>query len=48
MTQANDDLNVKIQISSTKNQLTIQDNGVGMSKEDLINNLGTIAKSGSK
>jgi molecular chaperone HtpG len=48
LTQANDDLNVNIQISSTKNQLIIQDNGVGMSKEDLINNLGTIAKSGSK
>lgn len=48
MTQANDDLNVNIQISATKNQLIIQDNGVGMSKEDLINNLGTIAKSGSK
>ncbi len=39
---------IKIEISPEKNQIIIEDNGIGMSRDDLINNLGTIAKSGSK
>jgi HSP90 family molecular chaperone len=48
LTQAQDGLFVNIETSSTKNQIIIQDNGVGMTRDELISNLGTIAKSGSK
>lgn len=44
------DSELKIQIRSNpeKATLTITDNGIGMSKEELIKNLGTIARSGTQ
>ena len=39
---------INITIDDKDNSLTIADNGLGMNEEDLMNNLGTIAKSGTK
>lgn len=42
-----DDLKIKLIPNEKEKTITIIDNGIGMSKEDLENNLGTIARSGS-
>ena len=42
-----DDLHIHIQPDKDSRTLTIRDNGIGMSKEELEKNLGTIARSGS-
>ncbi len=42
-----DDFAINIETDEENRTITISDNGCGMTKEDLENNLGTIAKSGS-
>ncbi|TRY64661.1 hypothetical protein DNTS_028693 [Danionella cerebrum] len=43
----NEELTVKIKSDKEKNMLHITDTGIGMTKEELVKNLGTIAKSGT-
>jgi len=38
---------IKISLDSDNNTLTIEDNGVGMTRQEVIENLGTIARSGT-
>jgi len=42
------EMKIEISLDKSNNTLVIQDTGVGMTKKDLITNLGTIAKSGTK
>ncbi|MCH9004100.1 MAG: molecular chaperone HtpG [Proteobacteria bacterium] len=41
------DLGVGIEINKEQRTLSVVDNGIGMSRDELIDNLGTIAKSGT-
>ncbi|TMW63115.1 hypothetical protein Poli38472_002056 [Pythium oligandrum] len=43
----NKDLEIRISFDSDAHTLTIRDTGVGMTKHDLVSNLGTVAKSGT-
>jgi molecular chaperone HtpG len=42
------DLRVRVSFDKEKRTLTIADNGIGMNRDEVIDHLGTIAKSGTK
>ena len=44
---ADTDLKINITLNSKNNTITISDNGIGMNEEEIIENIGTIAKSGT-
>mgnify|MGYP001464826668 FL=1 len=41
------DPSIKVQVLSDKNKIIISDNGIGMSEDEVIENIGTIARSGT-
>lgn len=45
--QADKELKIEINVDEEKGTFSISDNGIGMSKDNLINQLGTVAKSGT-
>ena len=46
--ESDPDLRIKVSFDRTARTLSIVDNGIGMSREEVVNNLGTIAKSGTR
>ncbi|MDD2990264.1 MAG: molecular chaperone HtpG [Zoogloea sp.] len=42
------ELKIRVALDKTARTLTIADNGIGMSRDEVVTNLGTIAKSGTK
>jgi len=46
--ESDSDLQIRISYDKDARTLTISDNGVGMSRDEVISNLGTIAKSGTQ
>jgi molecular chaperone HtpG len=48
LAEGNTDWKIKLILDEQAGTLTVSDNGLGMSKESIIENLGTIARSGTK
>jgi molecular chaperone HtpG len=46
--EGNKDWKIKISVDKEKKTLTVSDNGIGLSKADAVEHLGTIAKSGTR
>lgn len=45
---ARGELEIRIKVDKEKKQITIEDSGIGMTREQLLDNLGTIARSGTR
>src|SRR5690554_5281842 len=43
-----DNFEIHLSVDEKERTITIEDNGIGLTEEELINNLGTIAESGSQ
>jgi molecular chaperone HtpG len=45
---SDEELEIRLEVDREARTLTINDNGIGMSRDEVINNIGTIAKSGTR
>jgi len=48
LNEGDTELKIEIDFDSEANTVTIRDNGIGMTRDEVIENIGTIAKSGTK
>ncbi len=48
LAQKNQDLKIHVDFDKDKRTITVSDNGIGMTHDEVISNLGTIAKSGTR
>jgi len=46
--EGNSDLNIRISFDKDQRTVTVSDNGIGMRREEVIDHIGTIAKSGTR
>src|SRR5512147_1007994 len=46
--ESDPDLKIRISVDKAARTLTVSDNGIGMSRDEVIRNIGTIAKSGTR
>ncbi|MGH8509370.1 MAG: molecular chaperone HtpG [Gammaproteobacteria bacterium] len=46
--ESDSDLKIEVEYSENLKTITVRDNGIGMSRQEVIDNLGTIAKSGTQ
>ena len=46
--EGDSDLNIRISFDKDQRTVTVSDNGIGMSREEVIDHIGTIAKSGTR
>lgn len=46
--ESNPQLNIRVNFDQEARTITISDNGIGMSRDEIVENLGTIAKSGTR
>jgi molecular chaperone HtpG len=42
------ELKIEIEVDEEASQITVRDNGIGMSRQDVVENIGTIARSGTR